>query len=116
MSFHPIALTLPTATTWNESGAGRYMLSTVTFGNPLNYINVSPGTRSSKVARTNAAITRFMQKDVTVGTVTTRRTMSMQLVLQVDDGFTSLELDNSLIQLNEFVTVASLDRILNGER
>lgn len=116
MSFHPISLTLPTATVWNESGPGKYMLSTVTFGSPADYISINPGSRSNKQARTNAAVSRLMQKDVTVNSVTSRRTMSMQLVLQIDDGFTATELDNSLIQLNEFVTVASLNRILNGER
>lgn len=116
MSFHPITSTLPVAKTWNESGPGRYMDSLVTFGGATNYISISPGTRSSKLGRTNAAISRLMQKDVTVNGVVKRQTLSIQLVIQADDGFTSSEIDGCVACLHEFVTNASLDRILNGER
>lgn len=113
MSFHPITVSTKT---WNEVGPGRYMDSTVAYGNPANYIQISGGTKNSKTQVTSAAVSRVMQKDVTVGSVTTRNQASVQLVIQVGPGFTSAEVDSMLLTISDFVTSAVLDRVLLGER
>lgn len=113
MSFHPITVSTKT---WNEAGPGRYMDSTVTYGSPLNYIQISAGTRSSKTKVTSGAVSRVFQKDVTVGSTTERRTASVQLVIQIPDGFTAAEIDAMALTISDFLTVANLDRILLGER
>lgn len=113
MSFHPITVS---SKTWNEAGPGRYMDSAVTYGNPLNYIQVSGGTRNSKTGTTSAAISRVQQKNVTVGSETFLRTASVQLVIQITDGFTASEVDAMVLTISDFINVATLDRILLGEK
>lgn len=113
MSFHPISVSTKT---WNEVGPGRYMDSAVTYGSPANYIQISGGARNSKTSVTTAAISRVMQRDVTVGTVTTRNQASVQLVIQVGPGFTSADVDAMCSTISDFLTSAVLDRVLLGER
>lgn len=113
MSFHPITVSTKT---WNEVGPGRYMDSAVSYGAPANYIQISGGTRNSKTGATSAAVSRVMQKDVVVGSTTTRQTASVQLVIQLGSGFTSAEVDSMCLTISDFLTSAVLDRILLGER
>lgn len=113
MSFHPISVSTKT---WNESGPGKYMDSTVTFGNPANYIQISGGKRNSKTLSTTTAISRVLQKDITVASVTKRYTASVQLVIQAPDGFTTTELDAMVLSISDFITVANLERMLQGEQ
>jgi hypothetical protein len=113
MSFHPISVSTKT---WNEVAPGKYMDSTVTFGDPANYIQISGGKRNSKTGITTASTSRVMQKDVTVGADTVRRTLSVQCVVQVQDGFTTTEVDSTLLTLSDLFTVAFLERLLQGEQ
>jgi len=114
MPFAPISLTVPTAATFNAAGTGKYALSTVTFGQPNNLLLVT-GAKRNKSGLTTAQISRTIQKDVVVGTATVRKSMTVRLVLEVQDGFTTTEIDNSLRQIDEFASVANLERILQGE-
>lgn len=113
MSFHPITLD---AKTWNESGPGRYIESTVAFGAPLNYIKISPGTRNAKTGQTSTAVSRILQKDVTIAGVVTRVEAVVTTSVQAHSAFTVVELDSMALNNSDFITTANLTRMLNGER
>lgn len=113
MSFHPISLA---SKTWNEVGPGKYMDSTVTFGSPLNYIQLKPGSKSAKSGTTSASVSRIMQKDVTQGAIVTRNTASASLIYQFGDGFTTAELDALTLNISDLVTVSFLELLLLGNR
>lgn len=113
MSFHPISVSTKT---WNEVSPGRYMDSLVTFGSPSNYIQISGGKRNSKTGLTTASVSRVFQKDITVGGVTTRKSCSVQLVMQTPDGFTTAEIDSMALTISDFLATATLERILQGEQ
>lgn len=113
MPFSPIVVG---SNTFNQSGDGRYMLSTITFGQPSNYFSVKGGSLSKDRSVITAAVTRVLQKDLTVGTVTTRKDCSVQLVIQIPSvGFTSTEVDTLANDISTWLTAAILDRVLNGE-
>lgn len=112
MSFHPITLD---AKTWNESGPGRYMESTVVFGGPMNYIKISPGARS-KSGLTSCAITRYFEKDVVVNNVSVRASCTITQNIQVQDGITVADIDTAALHISSFLDSGTLTRILNGER
>lgn len=112
MSFHPITVN---SKTFNQAGDGKYMLSTVSFGQPLNYFKISGGSRNSKSGVTSAAISRVLEKDVVVDGRTIRRNMTVQVIVQLSDGFTSAEADTVLGDIDGFIAIGVLDRILNGE-
>lgn len=113
MSFHPITLATKT---WNEVGPGRYMDSSVTFGAPLNYIQLKPGSFNQKTKTTSAAITRVLQKDVTSGSAVTRNSASASLIYQFGPGFTTAELDALASNISDWITVANLELLLLGNR
>lgn len=113
MSFHPISVSTKT---WNEVSPGKYMDSAVTFGQPGNYIQISGGKLNSKTGLTTAAVSRIMQKDVTVGTATSRNTASVQSIIQIPSGFTTAEIDAMLLTLSDLVSATFLERLLQGEQ
>lgn len=114
MSFHPITVS---GKTWHEAGPGRYMDSTVTFGSPLNYIQISGGKRSVKSGITTVAVSRVLQKDIPLPTGSSqRKSASVQLVIQVPDGFTTSELDGMADTISSFLTVPTLERLLQGDQ
>ncbi len=97
-------------------GEGRYGLSTLTFGDPANYFTVRGGQLNKDRSAYTAAVTRTLQKDVTIGSATQRLSASVQLVISVPkQGFTSTEIDVLASDISEFLTGAVLDRILTGE-
>lgn len=112
MSFHPITMDTKT---WNESGPGRYMESTVTFGGPQNFLRISPGA-PNKSGSTLCTITRHLEKDVTVNSVTTRHYAKLVCTLELSAGMAVSDADLLLSNVAEFATPATLTRVLNGER
>lgn len=114
MPFAPISLTVPSAATFNAAGTGKYSLSTVTFGQPGNWFLIN-GAKRSKSGLTTAQVSRTIEKDVVVGSSTVRRKCNIRLQIEVADGFTTAEIDNALRQIDEFVSVANLERVLAGE-
>ena len=114
MSFHPIVLGL---NTYNQSGVpGRYVLSTLAFGDPDNSFRISGGTYNKKTGFTNASILRRVEIDVTEGGVISRRPMSITLGFQMPKGATVALADAATGQLSDLVTEAFLNRLLNGEQ
>jgi hypothetical protein len=113
MPFSPIVVNTKT---FNQSGDGRYMRNTVTFGSPADYFTVKGGSLNKDRANITCAITRLLEKDVTVNGVTTRKSALVQTIItSPTTGFTSAELDAMVSDNSEFVTGAILDRILSGE-
>lgn len=98
-----------------SGGAGRYVRDTVTFGAPMDYLRVSGGSRNSKTQVTSAAVTRVLEKDVTVGSDVTRRQCTLSLVASVPQGFDSSEIDAMALEISEFLTPAVITRWLLGE-
>jgi hypothetical protein len=102
--------------TFNQQGEGRYGLSTLTFGDPANYFTVKGGQLNKDRTTVTGAVSRVLQKDVTIGSATQRLNASVQLVISVPkQGFTSTEVDDLTSDINAFVTGAILDRLLSGE-
>lgn len=112
MPFSPIAVN---SQTFNQAGSGRYMLSTVTFGAPLNYVNVKGGALNPKSGITTGSVSRVVQKDVTVDGKTVRQQLSIQLIVQTQSGFTAAEIDAGTSDLNGLVDATFINRWLNGE-
>lgn len=113
MSFHPISVSTKT---WNEVSPGRYMDSAVTFGSPLNYIQLSGGKLNPKTGLTTASVSRIQQKMVSVGTTTEKQTCSVQSIIQIPSGFTTAEVDAMILTLSDLYTVSFLERLLQGEQ
>jgi hypothetical protein len=102
--------------TFTPQGEGRYGLSTLSFGDPANYLSVKGGQLTKDKSAYSAAVSRTLQKDVTIGSNTSRLSASVQLVISVPkQGFTSTEIDVLASDLSEFLTSSVLDRILSGE-
>jgi len=100
---------------FNSIGIGIYQLSTVVFGGASNLIKISGGKKASKSAPTNCSISRHLEKDITVGSVTTRQKCSVVLQIVVPEGFTTDELDVLIADISTFAGPATLTRILMGE-
>jgi hypothetical protein len=113
MPFAPITVNTKTFT---QAGDGRYMRNTVTFGNPSDYFTIKGGSRSRDGSVFTAAITRVLEKDVLQNGITSRRAMSVQVIISVPPfGFTSADADSLALDISEFLTVATVDRLMAGE-
>lgn len=118
MSFHPISTTVGGAKAWNESGPGVYAESTVQFGQPRSYLKITRGTPNNKTGLTTCSISRILERDVTVNGVVSRKALSVSLQISVPNlpDFTTVQVDDAAGLISEFLTSATLDRILKGEQ
>lgn len=118
MSFHPISTTVGGAKTWNESGPGVYAESTVMFGSPRSYLKITRGTPNSKTGLTTCSISRILEKDITVNGIVSRKALSVSLQVSIPNvvDFTTANVDDAAGIISEFLTSATLDRILKGEQ
>lgn len=114
MPFSPITVG---ANSWTQSGpTGRYMLSTLSFGDPLNYFQVSGCSPvKGKPGTVAGGVTYVFEKDVTVNGITTRRRLTLQTIITADPGITAIEVDASLQSVSDWLTPATINRIMNGE-
>lgn len=113
MPFAPITVNTKT---FNAAGDGRYMLSTVAFGSPQDYFTIKGGSQSKDRKLITAAVSRIKEFDVTVNSVTTRVTASVQLVISAPKtGVPVAEFDTLALDISEFLTTATLNRLLAGE-
>lgn len=113
MPFAPISVNTKT---FNQAGDGKYMLSSVTFGSPANYFTIKGGSLSRDRKLVVSSVSRNLEKDVTVNGDTVRLTGSVQLVISIpSSGFTSTEIDVLTSDISEFLTTATLDRLMAGE-
>lgn len=119
MSFNQIVNTVPSATTFNSAGTGRYVDSTVVFGGPQNYFLLSPARKTKPVSGGDAAyvcgVTRYIEVDTTSNGVVKRLGGRVRTIIELDDGFPLSGIDAAQRQTDEFITVTNLNRMLNGE-
>lgn len=112
MSFHPIVIG---SSTFNQAGNdGQYMLSTVGFGDPKAYFKITGGKRG-RTGITTGGISYIFEKDVTVNSVTNRRTLLVQTVVQAQEGIAASDIDLVYGLIADFSTAAVWNRIMNGE-
>lgn len=96
-------------------GVGRYVLSTVAFGDPSNEFRVK-GAAKGKDSLYRGSVARVLEKDVTVGSETTRKVASVALSLTIpSSGFTAAEIDAMASDISEFLTAATITRLLSEE-
>lgn len=100
---------------FNSIGNGMYSLSTVGLNDPANGIKLSPGKKSSANSPTTASVTRYIEVDVTVSGVTTRKRCAVTVQLSVPKGFTSNQVDTLLSDISTFVDATTATRLLLGE-
>jgi hypothetical protein len=113
MPFSPISVN---SKTFIQSGQGRYMLDSVAFGDPADYFQIKGGSINRSRSLVTAAVSRILEKDVTVDSITSRRQLSVQTIISSPvAGFTSSEIDILLSDSDLFITEAILNRLLNGE-
>lgn len=112
MSFHPLVIG---SETFLGSGPGKYMQNDVTFGGPVDYIKVTPGSSSSKTGKTTAAVRRVQEVLVGVAPNQTKHMLEVSVTITADPGIPVLVMDEAFASLSTFVTVDTLNRILNGE-
>lgn len=102
--------------TYSERNPGDYMLGTLTFSDPADYIRIRPGAVRKDGVHT-MGFTRVLEKDVTVGDDVVRKSASIVInILQPGDGsFTAAELDSMLADLNEVATATRLNEVAQGK-
>lgn len=100
--------------TYDPRDDGHYVRSSVSFGNPDNSFVIRAAQPKADPLR--ASISRVLQKDVTVSGVTTRKTATVTLsIVAPSADFTATELDSMTSDISEFLTSATISRILMGE-
>lgn len=96
---------------------GVYSLSTVAFGDPSNEFRLRGSSGVNKSGNQSASITRYVQKDVTVGGDTVRKNAFVTLNITMPSGtsLTATEIDNLIADISTFATSATITRLLMGE-
>lgn len=115
-TFTNIANTLPAAATFNPAAPGRYVISSWTFGSPMDFYQLTPArpVKGSKFGRKSLTTARTTEVDVTVAGVTTRRSITTTVNIQIDDGIAPAVADTHMVQMNEFITLGTLNTLLAG--
>lgn len=99
--------------TYNQTGAGLYTLATVTFGGPSDWFKIAPG-RQTKGGLVNMSITRGREKDITIGGLSQRSRLLLIKQFQVEQGWTSAEMDACASDMSEFLTPERIDYFMLG--
>lgn len=93
---------------------GTYVRSSVTFGQPDNSFVIRGAAPKAEPLR--CSVSRVLQKDVTVGGATVRKSATVTLsFVSPSSDFTPTELDSLVADLNEFITPVNVSRLLMGE-
>lgn len=101
---------------YNPRNNGRYVLSTLGFGDPANEFIIRPCLAPSRDGKLRASIGRLVEKDITVGGVTTRMPLAAVLAFTTPrSGFTATEMDSLATDLSNFVTADTITRVFAGE-
>lgn len=110
MSYTPI---VTTTSTFVERSRGVYIRDSVQFGQPSNSLRIRPNTQ---VKNPSLSIVRSKQVDVPSGAATLRIGANVSVTISVPAaGFPIADLDVMLTEIAEFITAASLSRLLQGE-
>lgn len=102
--------------TYSPREPGYYMLSTVAFGSPSNEFRIR-GARPSKDGYSRGSVTRYIEIDVTSGGSTVRKNalLTLSLAVPVDGSITVPVIDTAVSDISEFLTTATLSRLMQGE-
>lgn len=101
--------------TYEPRSTGKYTRSTVTFGQPDNSFIIR-GANSLQTDPLRASVSRVLQKDVTLGSASARKTATVTLsFVAPPSDFTPAELDSLATDLSEFITSSTVSRIFMGE-
>lgn len=93
---------------------GVYALSTLAFGAPSNQFIVRGAQPNANPRR--ISVSRVLQKDVTEGGVTTRKTATVTTSVVVPStGFTATEIDSLVTDISNFFTDDTVTRMSMGE-
>lgn len=105
------------AATFNGAGPGEYVRSDILFGQPIASFKLAPGKKANQKAPTTFGITRVFEKDILdPGTTTpTRKRLSVNLQVNIPDGFTMEEVDLTIESIAILATVDFLTRLARGE-
>lgn len=115
MTFVNISNTLPSALTFNGAGVGRYVNSAVAFGAPTDYYQLSPARKvKGKPEVTTFSTMRYVEIAPAVAG-DPRPYARVNLTVEVHKDMPLVNVDNVIIQLNEFASVANMTRQANGE-
>jgi hypothetical protein len=99
--------------TYEPRSPGIYTRSSVTFGQPDNSFVVRGAPKGDPL---RASVSRVLQKDVTIGGQTVRKTATVTLsIVTPSSDFTATELDSLASDISEFITSATASRLLQGE-
>lgn len=101
--------------TYEPRQPGIYSKSGLTFDAPSNELRIRGASRSGKVL--SAGVTKVLQKDVSTPSGTVRKTLPVTLSFQLepDSSFTAADIDSAAIDISEFLTPATISRMLQGE-
>lgn len=95
---------------------GIYQKSTVTFGNPTDEFRIRPASAAGKDGNYRAAITRVLEKNITVGASTVKKAAVITLSINIPNtGFSAEEVDSMATDISTFITADTVSRILQGE-
>lgn len=96
---------------------GTYQKSGLALGAPTDEFRLTGANPSTGRKDLTCAVTRVLQKDVTVGSDTVRKNcvVTCNITVPNDGSFTGTEIDSLVTDINTFVTSANLQRQLSGE-
>lgn len=95
---------------------GEYVLNTLTYGQPMNILKITPGSVTAKSKTVSLGISRHLEADFTVGSTTERRKLTVNLQVVVPEGFNATQVDTLIADLSTFLDATSLNRIMMGEK
>lgn len=100
--------------TYNDRGDGRYVLSTLGFGDPENLFVVRPAIPKQDPMR--CSVSRTLQKDVTVSGSTVRKNATVTVsIVTPPANYSATELDSLVTDLANFLTAETITRMFQGE-
>lgn len=99
---------------YDPRSVGVYSLSTLSFGNPADEFRLK-GATIGKDGLYRSSVIRLFEKDVVVSGSTVRKAMLVNLGIQTSTDFTAAEIDSRILDISEFVSSATLTRLLAGE-
>lgn len=102
--------------TYDPRSPGVYQKTGLAFSDPKNEFQLR-GYTGSKDGFLRSAVTRVLQKDVTVGSETLRKTATVEvrLVVEGGSGFTPTEIDSLATDCSNFLSTDTISRLFAGE-
>jgi len=102
--------------TFEPRNPGVYSESSTDFASPQNEYRLRGGSTRKDKSLT-AGVTRVMQKDVSVGVLTTRQQAIVSLSITIPGGpaFTPADIDSMALDISNFIAPDTVSRLLQGE-